>query len=60
MRRAHETNTLVIVSNHVKAIYEDRWDINDVLHYTGMGQVGDQEFRGNQNITLHMNLVQMA
>ena len=26
MRRSKQTNTLVIVSNHVESIYEDRWD----------------------------------
>ena len=41
MRRSHETNTLVIVSNHVKSIYEDKW-IDNVMHYTGMGTSGDQ------------------
>jgi 5-methylcytosine-specific restriction enzyme A len=41
MRRSHETNTLVIVSDHTKALYEDRWHGN-VLHYTGMGRVGNQ------------------
>ena len=25
MRRSHETNTLVLVSNHVKSIYDDKW-----------------------------------
>ena len=36
MRRSLTTNTLVIVSNHIESIYDDRW-INDVFHYTGMG-----------------------
>lgn len=31
MRRAHKTNTLVIVSNHVESIYDDRWS-GGVLH----------------------------
>ncbi len=31
MRRSKETNTLVIVSNHVSSVYDDRW-IGDVLH----------------------------
>lgn len=35
MRRSHKTNTLVIVSNHIKSIYDDRW-VGDVLYYTGM------------------------
>lgn len=50
MRRSKKTNTLIIVSNHVESIYEDRW-IGDELHYTGMGQVGDQGLI-NQNRTL--------
>ena len=41
MRRSLKTNTLVVVSNHVESIYDDRW-IEDTFHYTGMGQKGDQ------------------
>mgnify|MGYP001302183761 CR=1 FL=1 len=41
MRRSHKTNTLVLVSNHVKSIYADRWE-GDILHYTGMGSSGNQ------------------
>ena len=51
MRRSHETNTLVIVSNHIKSIYEDKW-IDDVMHYTGMGTSGDQSLFFSQNKTL--------
>lgn len=51
MRRSHKTNTLVIISNHVASIYEDKW-INDILHYTGMGQIGDQSLSFAQNKTL--------
>ena len=36
MRRSKATNTLVIVSNHVESIYEDRWDENGVFQYTGV------------------------
>lgn len=52
MRRSHATNTLVIVSNHVKSIYDDRW-VNGILHYTGMGSSGDQSLSFNQNKTLN-------
>lgn len=52
MRRSNRTNTLVIVSNNVASIYEDRW-VDDVLHYTGMGQVGHQSLEFNQNRTLN-------
>lgn len=51
MRRSLETNTLVIVSNHVQSIYDDRW-IDDVFHYTGMGQIGNQSLTFAQNKTL--------
>ncbi|MBD8500436.1 HNH endonuclease [Paenibacillus sp. CAU 1523] len=51
MRRSKETNSLVIVSNHVKSLYDDRW-IDDVLHYTGMGKRDDQSYTFMQNKTL--------
>jgi 5-methylcytosine-specific restriction protein A len=51
MRRSRRTNTLVIVSDHTRGIYEDRW-IDDILHYTGMGLAGDQRIDGAQNKTL--------
>jgi len=41
MRRSLSTNTLVIVSDKTKPFYTDEWK-EDVLHYTGMGQKGDQ------------------
>ncbi|MEQ5316614.1 HNH endonuclease [Providencia vermicola] len=51
MRRAHKTNTLVIISNHFESIYDDRWE-GDMLHYTGMGTKGDQSLSFAQNKTL--------
>lgn len=51
MRRSHKTNSLVIVSNHVNSIYDDRW-VGNILYYTGMGTVGDQSFAFMQNKTL--------
>ena len=51
MRRSHQTNTLVIVSDPTKAIYEDRW-IDGMFHYTGMGLEGDQSLNFAQNKTL--------
>lgn len=51
MRRSLETNSLVIVSNHVESIYDDRW-IGNEFHYTGMGQRGDQSIGTAQNKTL--------
>lgn len=52
MRRSHKTNTLVIVSNHIKSIYDDRW-IDDTFHYTGMGTIGNQSLTFAQNKTLN-------
>ncbi len=52
MRRSHTTNTLVVVSDHTKGLYEDKW-IGDILHYTGMGKKGEQVLKGNQNKTLY-------
>ena len=51
MRRSLRTETLVIVSNHTRSIYEDRW-IDNTLHYTGMGLEGDQDINSAQNKTL--------
>ncbi|MTI70828.1 MAG: HNH endonuclease [Firmicutes bacterium] len=52
MRKSNTTNTLVIVSDHTKGLYEDRWE-GDVLHYTGMGKNGDQDINYAQNRTLN-------
>ncbi|WP_222102844.1 restriction endonuclease [Lysinibacillus sp. BW-2-10] len=43
MRRSHKTNTLVLISDRTN-IYEDKMT-GDIYHYTGMGQVGDQELK---------------
>jgi 5-methylcytosine-specific restriction enzyme A len=51
MRRSHDTNSLVIISDHTKSLYEDKW-INDILHYTGMGKEGNQDIKNAQNRTL--------
>ena len=51
MRRSHQTNTLVILSDHNKDLYDDKWYEN-VLHYTGMGKIGDQHINFMQNRTL--------
>ena len=50
MRRSHATNSLVLVSDHTKAIYDDRWE-NNICFYTGMGLQGDQTL-SSQNKTL--------
>jgi 5-methylcytosine-specific restriction enzyme A len=45
MRWSSAQNCLVIVADHTKALYDDRWE-DDVFHYTGMGRVGDQALTG--------------
>ena len=58
MRKSNTTNTLVLVSDNTRGIYEDRW-INDILHYTGMGLEGDQSLEYSQNKT-YPNYPRMA
>ena len=55
MNRSLKTNTLVLVSNRIKSIYQDRID-GQVIHYTGMGQVGDQTLT-SQNKTLNESTI---
>lgn len=52
MRKSNTYNCLVLISDHTKGLYEDKWYGND-LHYTGMGKTGDQVLQGNQNGTLY-------
>ena len=52
MRRSHRTNSLVVISDHTKHIHQDRWVSNDLIHYTGMGLIGDQSLDYLQNKTL--------
>ncbi|WP_235676730.1 HNH endonuclease [Bacillus mycoides] len=61
MRKSNETSSLVIISDHTKNLYEDKWD-GDILHYTGMGKKGDQDINFAQNRTLnesHSNGIQI-
>ena len=51
MRRSKATNTLVIVTDHTKKLYKDKWK-DGVLYYTGMGKVGDQDLYWGQDATL--------
>lgn len=51
MRRSKATNSLIIISDNTKGLYEDKW-FGDVLHYTGMGKIGDQKIDFAQNKTL--------
>ena len=56
MRRSLQTNTLIIISDHTKAIYEDRW-VRNIFHFTGMGMKGDQSLEFAQNRTLAESVV---
>lgn len=52
MRRSRTTDTLVLITDKLKGTYKDRWE-GDILHYTGMGLIGDQYLFGSQNRTLN-------
>jgi 5-methylcytosine-specific restriction protein A len=52
MRRSHKTNSLVLISDHTKSIYENRW-IKVVFHYSGIGVKGVQDLNFGQNKTLN-------
>lgn len=56
MRRSRKTGTLVLISDHTKNLYHDRW-IGNTFHYTGMGQEGDQRLEFHQNKTLNESRV---
>lgn len=51
MRKSNRHGALVLITNRVESLYEDHWRGN-VLHYTGMGQTGDQDRGAAQNRTL--------
>lgn len=56
MRKSNSTDSLVLVSHHLKALYDDRWMADGTFHYTGMGTAGDQSLEFMQNKTLaHSN-----
>lgn len=48
IRYSKSTNTLVLIFDHTKGVYSDRW-VNGVLHYTGTGKIGDQDIDQHQN-----------
>lgn len=52
MRRSKRTNSLVIINDYTKGLYENHWD-GDILQYTGMGQSGDQSLTYLQNANLN-------
>lgn len=50
MRRSKKTNTLILISDNTKNLYEDTWK-EEILLYTGMGKKGDQKLVGqNKNL----------
>ncbi|MCK9631044.1 MAG: HNH endonuclease [Methanoregula sp.] len=51
MRRSLRTNSLVLISDHTKSAYVDKW-MNNFFHYTGMGLTGEQSLSFQQNKTL--------
>lgn len=54
MRRSKKTNSLVIISDHTKGYYQDKWDKEaKTFLYTGMGKTGDQQLTYAQNKTLN-------
>lgn len=52
MRKSNTHNCLVIICDHSKSLYDDKWDDNNILHYTGMGAIGPQSFYFAQNKTV--------
>ena len=52
MRRSKKNNTLVLIAKHNKPLYDDKWDKNGILNYTGMGTKGNQSINFGQNSTL--------
>ena len=52
MRRSLKNNALVLISNRIESLYQDRF-VDGIIHYTGMGQIGDQDLNASQNKTLN-------
>ena len=53
MRRSKRSNSLILFALHNAGNpYEDRWSEKGLMHYTGMGLVGDQSLDYMQNKTL--------
>jgi len=55
MRRSNAKNSLILISDHTKSLYDDKWS-RGILNYTGMGKSGDQSFDFMQNKTLAHSL----
>ena len=52
MRKSNVNNCLLLISDYTKGLYENKW-IGNELHYTGMGQIGNQSLDFKQNRTLN-------
>ncbi len=52
MAKSRKNRVLVLFVRHYKKLYDDNWDENNILHYTGMGPTGDQDENYSQNKTL--------
>jgi len=53
MRKSNRANSLILFALHNTGNpYEDKWDEQGVMHYTGMGLSGDQSIDYAQNKTL--------
>lgn len=52
MRKSKTNNCLVLISDHTRGIYDDKWYGNEI-HYTGMGLEGNQSLDYMQNKTLY-------
>lgn len=52
MRKSTKNNCLVLISDHTRGIYDDKWYGNEI-HYTGMGLTGNQSLDYMQNKTLY-------
>lgn len=50
MQYSKSTNSLVLVLDHTKGLYEDQWIDEQRLDYVGTGQVGDQKLEGANKI----------
>lgn len=66
MNICKKTNTLVLISQHLRGRFYDDYFQNDILYYTGEGQIGDQKliagnkklyYSNRDNIPVHLFLV---
>lgn len=55
IRKSNKNNLLVVIVDHTKATYQDRWE-KDILHYTGMGLKGDQKLDRQNKTILESNI----